>query len=310
MIGTDYSWEKLGRIVAPDPNIDWMATWTGPACALQKGASSLYTVHMAGRDRKNRSQIGTIEIDLTALPKPLSISEQPCLSFGELGAFDENGVSYPWIVKSGDRLHLYYNGWMPSVLTPFQIHLGLAVSDKDGGFSRVSRAPILERTDEDHLSIGSAGVMLEDDLWKMWYTSFVRWGTASTDRKHYYNIKYAQSEDGIHWKRENKVCIDFSSADEFAICRPSVIKHAGKYHMWYSYRGDQYRIGYSVSDDGISWKRRDGLAKIDVSNAGWDSEAICYSFVFRHENDLFMLYCGNEYGKDGMGIARLPLSEV
>ncbi|MNX51611.1 hypothetical protein D3C86_822760 [compost metagenome] len=78
--------------------------------------------------------------------------------------------------------------------------------------------------------------------------------------------------------------------------------------MWYSYRsgdGTKYKIGYSHSVDGIHWERRHNDVGIDVSKKGWDSEMICYPFIFEHKNDRYMLYNGNEYGKTGFGIAKL-----
>ena len=106
------------------------------------------------------------------------------------------------------------------------------------------------------------------------------------------------------WRRPNVVCIDLAAPDEYSIGRPSVLARDGRYHMWYSYRGAQYRIGYAWSDDGVRWTRRDDLAGIDVSPTGWDSEAICYSHVFEWRDTLYMLYCGNEYGRGGLGLAR------
>ena len=44
---------------------------------------------------------------------------------------------------------------------------------------------------------------------------------------------------------------------------------------------------------------------IDVSDDGWDSEMICYPFVFDHKGKRYMLYNGNDYGKKGFGLAIL-----
>ena len=44
---------------------------------------------------------------------------------------------------------------------------------------------------------------------------------------------------------------------------------------------------------------------IDVSDDGWDSEMICYPFVFDHKGERYMLYNGNDYGKTGFGLAIL-----
>ena len=72
-------------------------------------------------------------------------------------------------------------------------------------------------------------------------------------------------------------------------------------------RGKQYRLGYAVSEDGIKWARRDSSVGIDVSDSGWDSEAVTYPFVFEHGGQQYMLYNGNGYGRTGFGIAeRVP----
>jgi len=77
--------------------------------------------------------------------------------------------------------------------------------------------------------------------------------------------------------------------------------------MWFSYRsgdGSKYRIGYAYSIDGITWDRKK-YSGIDVSKRGWDSEMICYPFVFEHKGEIYMLYNGNNYGKTGFGLALL-----
>ncbi len=87
---------------------------------------------------------------------------------------------------------------------------------------------------------------------------------------------------GIEWERKGIVCIDFKSDDEYAISRPCVLKEDGIYKMWYSYRGEIYRIGYAESNDGLQWERKDEEAGLVVSESGWDSERSCYLHVFEH----------------------------
>ncbi len=307
MRGNAARWEKLGRILAPDPQSRWLATHAGPSCAVPIDGSSLVDVYVTGRDANNRSLIGRVRIDLERPDAPVEIPADPVLNVGDLGAFDENGVSYPCVVTRGDEQYLYYTGWMPTVLTPFQNHLGLAVRRAGGQFERISRAPILERTDADYLSIGSSWVAPRGDGWQLWYTSFLGWGSKPGEPKHRYVIKHATSADGVRWHRENRVCIDLERPDEFSICRPSVYQRGGLYHMWYCSRGEQYRLGYAHSTDGIEWTRADELVGIEPSPTGWDSEAQCYPNVFEYGGYLYMLYCGNGYGRDGLGLARLAL---
>jgi hypothetical protein len=296
-------WEKLGRVLAPDRKLAWMSTYTGAAFALRHEGSSVVDLYVTGRDDQNRSQIGLARLDLTRPTQVLDLTPEPVFTWGERGAFDENGVSYPWFVRHGGELFMFYVGWMPTVLAPFMVSLGMARQEPDGRFSRVSRAPILPRTDEEPFSTGSVCVGIEDGLWRMWYTSFLRWGNGPSDHKHYYVIKYAESVDGRSWTRPNRTCIGFTGPAEYAIARPSVLRWNGSFHMWFCTRGEQYRIGYARSSDGLAWTRE--ASGIDVSPSGWDSIAQCYPHVIAHGDDLFMFYNGNDYGREGLGVARL-----
>ena len=153
-----------------------MATFTGPSFAVYK-EGSFYDVYVTGRDNKNRSLIGKVVIDLTRPAQIQSIDLNPVFKCGELGCFDENGVSYPVIVETESERYMYYVGWMPTVLTPFQNFTGLAKAPKGSDlFTRVSRAPILGRTDAEPFSSGSVYVLKEGDIWKIWYTSFLKNG--------------------------------------------------------------------------------------------------------------------------------------
>lgn len=303
----DSAWEKLGRFLAPDPRYSWMSTVTGSSFGVPVEDGPLCDVYVTGRDDQNRSRIGFVRIDLDAPGKIVEIGTEELMPLGDLGAFDENGIAYPWLVNHDGKVLMYYVGWMPTVLTPSQTHIGLAVQGPDGRFTRVSRAPILERTNEDYLSMGSSCVIYDDRKFKMWYTSYLRWGKTADEPKHTYVIKYAESKDGVHWSRANQVCIDVQHDWEFAICRPSVIKCDGNYHMWYATRGEHYRIGYAHSKDGIHWTRRDDLAGIGASGSGWESHAVTYPHVFECAGRLYMLYSGNDYGRQGLGLARLRM---
>jgi hypothetical protein len=77
--------------------------------------------------------------------------------------------------------------------------------------------------------------------------------------------------------------------------------------MWYSYRsgdGTLYRIGHAESENGEEFKLNIN-PNLDVSKKGWDSEMVCYPFIFEHKNEIYMLYNGNNHGIGGFGLARL-----
>ena len=158
---------------------------------------------------------------------------------------------------------------------------------------------------EDKISLSYPFVIFHDGIYKMWYGSTIDWTSENGEMIHV--IKYATSIDGENWIKWG-VAIPFEIGIAQAFSRPSVIIDENGYHMWYSYRsgtGKKYRIGYSYSRDGIDWKNDLNTIGIDVSNSGWDSEMICYPYVFDWKGDRYMLYNGNNYGKLGFGMAIL-----
>jgi len=298
------AWVKQGLIFEPPRRSSWLVSHSAVPCALSLGGNR-YRIYFTGRDGSNRSHIGYFEVDLRNPGEALAITEQPVLAPGSLGSFDEHGAMTSWVLRQQSQVYMYYTGWARGSSVPFVNSIGLAVSDDDGlSFHKISEGPILGRSMVDPYLVANPCVLKEGDHWRMWYLSAAKWVLESGEPKHYYHIRCAQSADGINWKGEGRICIDFQSADEYAISRPCVIKEqSDSYRMWYSYRGERYRIGYAESSDGFDWERLDNLAGIEASDSGWDSEMIEYGFVFRHQGHYYMLYNGNDYGRSGIGLA-------
>jgi hypothetical protein len=292
-------WTKLGRIVPTPPPVPWAVSHAMvPFVEPTDGAVRIY---FSGRDDAGRSITGSAEFDPA---RPETVEYGPALlGPGRLGAFDDSGAMGSCLVSHGGRRHLYYIGWSRGVSVPFYTFIGCAVST-GGEFERLSEAPVVERSPQDPYLATSPWALFEDGRWRLWYASGVRWEARDEGPRHFYNIRYADSEDGISWHRDGRVCIDFAEG-EYALARPCVVRHDDRYRMWYSRRGDAYRIGYAESPDGLEWERKDGETGIDVSHDGWDSEMIEYPCVFQHDGGWFMLYNGNGYGATGIGLAVL-----
>jgi len=266
---------------------------------------NIYRIYFTSRDDQTHSHVHYIEIELNELCAIRTCSQEPILSPGALGGFDDSGAMGSWMIRENNRCFLFYTGWSLGITVPFYFSIGLAISNDGEHFSKISRGPLFDRNEYDPFLSASPCVIKDRKVWKMWYVSGLKWVIEKGKPKHFYHIKYAESFDGIAWKRDGIVAIDFKSEDEYAIARPCVIKDGDIYKMWYCYRGDSYRIGYAESTDGISWVRKDDEAGIDVSESGWDSQMIAYPFVFDHKGKRYMLYNGNEYGKTGFGLAIL-----
>jgi hypothetical protein len=295
-------WRKLGRVFAPTGGQPWMRTHASNPTALQLDGE-LFRVYFSGRDAAQRSSIGYLDLDLRKPTSPLRVGEQPLLSPGEAGLFDDSGASVACALRLGPRVFLYYVGWNLGVTVPWRNSIGLAVSE-DGGssFGKFSRAPILDRSDADPWSLSYPWVLCEGGDWRMWYGSNTAWGPKTDDLRHV--IKRADSMDGIAWHRDGGTALGLQPG-ELGLARPCVLRDGARYRMWYSHRGSRYRIGYAESGDGRQWSREDARAGIAPSESGWDEEAVCYPCVFDCGAARYMLYNGDGYGRSGFGIAIL-----
>lgn len=295
------NWEKLGLI--------YNNQYYNAVPLAYFLSDHLLRIFFSTRDTNNQSLPYAIDYNLNTQKV---VNEFPVpINLGKKGAFDENGIMPTSLLTKGNELWMYYIGWNVGSNVPFRNAIGLMIShDRGKTFSKYSKGPLLDRGLHDHCFVASNCVIAEADFYRMYYLSCSHWQTDKNKHiKHYYNIKYAESADGIHWHREGKVAIDFEHKGEYAISVPRVHKDQNLYKMWYSYRASPravtYRIGYAESANGLDWNRKDNLVNLDVSATGWDSEMICYPYIFDFRGKRYMLYNGNSYGKSGVGLAVL-----
>ena len=231
------------------------------------------------------------------------------------GEFDDCGAMVSSVIQSDEKIYLYYTGWNKGGTVPFRNSIGLAISyDNGDSFIKEYVGPILDRSKDDPIFCTQPTVIKEQNLWRMWYSSATTWLITSDKLEPRYHLKYAESNDGINWTRNNHICIDYKDEKEGGIVRPAIIRDSEIYRMWFSYRGCEnyrneinrsYRIGYAESINGIDWNRMDDHAGIDLETNGWDSEMIAYPNIFYFNENYYMLYNGNEFGKTGFGMAWL-----
>lgn len=298
-------WEKIGKIFDPQLLDQFELTAAlMPIPIKHKDKNSLFRVYFSPRDKENRSVVYYFDFDMSN-QEIVKISEKPLLLPGKLGAFDDSGITLGSIVNGNSKTYLFYTGWNLLKNVPMNNSIGIAEFESLDLLKRLGDGPVMTRTLNEPYSCASPFVIFEEGKFRMWYASKDKWVLDNEVPKHYYNIKYAESDDGINWLRTGKIAIDYECDGEYAFGRPWVIKEENLYKMWYAYRGEYYKIGYAESLDGLNWKRRDNLAGIDISNFGWDSEMIEYPAIFDYNGERYMLYNGNGYGKTGIGLAKL-----
>jgi hypothetical protein len=305
--GGVHSWRKLGLVFRPDPARWWQRSHAALPTVLEL-PRGLHRVYFASRDGEQRSHVGWFDVDLTRA-EIRDASPEPVLAPGPLGAFDDRGVYAASAVRDDGRVLLYTIGWNRGSPSPlFYATIGLAVST-DGGrtFAKHGRAPIMARSDHDPCLVSAPFVLREGARWRMWYVSGVAWEEVEGSLRSVYHVKYAESADGVRWRREGRECFGNRDADERNVSRACVLATEDGYRAWYGFdRGTGYRIGYGESPDGLVWDRRDEAAGILPSGTGWDGGAVTYPCVVRAGDRLFMLYNGDDFGREGIGLATRP----
>ena len=294
-------WRKLGRVFCGDGQFPWMASHAQTPFAEQI-EGDLYCIYFTSRDAQNRSHIGWLELDITRPDRILRLGETPLVAPGAPGSFDDVGTMMSCVVRHGQTRYVYYIGWSLRKSVPYHLAIGLASGPCDTSTPSLKKlpGPVMERSPVDPLFCTSPSVLVEKERWRMWYVSGIGWPIVRGRVTPSYNIRYAESVDGVDWRRTGLVALELLG-EEVGFSRPCVVADGTAYVMWYSVRGQDslYRLGCARSDDGLAWTRDDGKAGLDVSVDGWDSEMIAYPHVFDHGSDRYMLYCGNGYGRTG-----------
>jgi len=304
-------WKKLNFHFKPPSDITWAVSHASVPTPLILNNTQV-RIYYSTRDQLSRNRTGAVELKIIDESiEILNYSNKPILELGDEGHFDCDGIYGTSIVQKKEKVYFYYAGWNAGLRGLFYSSIGVAISEDMGKtFRKYSTAPILSRDSIDPWACMAPYVMNNDDgSWIMWYTSGIQIKTNNSGIESLYDIKTATSKDGVNWEKSGKTAISLGEKDT-NIARSCVIYEENKYKAWYPYvsRGlGQYRIGYAESDNGFKFERMDLDINAQISPSlnsnSWDSLAVTYPFVFELNNNRYMLYNGNGFGKTGFGMA-------
>ena len=295
-------WRKLGRIYEPQALHPKLATHAANPLALPLGGD-LFRVYFSGRDDKNRSSVGYVEMDIRQR-EVVYVHDRPVFEHGPPDSFFSHGVSIGNCYRTRTGLYMLFMGWHSPEDAHWRGEIGRLIVAGDAGLALDPARPLLAISDQDSVSLSYPWVIGDGQDFRMWYGSTLAWDAGNGEMLHV--INQATSADGNTWQRHG-LALPFTVGVAQAFSRPTVLGNAAnRFEMWFSYRGAPgrtYRIGYARSHDGNAWTSHIDEVGIDVSDTGWDSEMICYPCVFEHAGAGYMLYNGNGYGRTGFGLA-------
>ncbi len=313
-------WEKLGIIFKPsDHNLPYGCTefaQSPQALVLRDRVRVYFSTRSRDEHGKFLSHIAFVDFE-PDFSRIIDVSREPVIDLGELGCFDEHGIFPMNVVRYGDHVYGFTCGWSRRVSVSVETSIGLAVSSDDGvTFQKIGNGPILSSSVEEPFLVGDPFVRIYGSEWHMWYIHGTKWlaNDDGSPAERVYKIAHATSTDGRRWKRSGRRLIsDSLNADECQAL-PTVVEFRGRFHMYFCYReaidfranrSRGYRLGYAYSDDLVNWTRDDANAGISRIDEGWDSEMMCYPHLVGLDDDLYLLYNGNQFGRLGFGAARL-----
>lgn len=219
------------------------------------------------------------------------ITLAPAPELGWQDIIDRNTV-----VKCGDKWQMWYTGqYMPGYT---HAKLGMAESDNGKDFHRVSDEPVLvpEFAWEEN-SVMCPCVMLENGKYRLWY--------AAGNNIEPNAIAYAESDDGINWKRWSNdpifTCDPTKEYEQDRVAACQVLKNPKLgYLMFY--------IGYkdintaciccAYSEDGITgWKRYKNNPLVAPTPGEWDGDA-CYkpSAIYEADSNTWRIWYNGRRG--------------
>lgn len=315
-----FKWKKLGRIFVPQEveNRSWLKSFAqAPAVLKFDDFIRVYFSCRPNPDENGQyvSYSAYVDFNRKNLFEIINIAKEPIFKLGARGTFDEFGTYPTSVIRKGNEVMAYYAGWTRCESVPFNVAIGVGISKNNGEtFEKIGNGgPILSYSVNEPFVLSGPKIRQYNDMYYLFYIAGSKWIPNNGKPEPVYKIRMAHSKDGLNWIKADKDLIESKLGEDEAQASPDVFFHNGKYHMFFCYRygldfrGKEkgYRIGYASSDDLINWKRDDSKAGIDVSEEGWDSEMISYPHVFELDGKIYMMYLGNQVGKEGFGLAEL-----
>jgi beta-xylosidase len=233
----------------------------------------------------------------------------------------EGGFTFdPCVVRLDGRFRMYL-----SLIVPGEDFTSIAFSESKDGMTEWSDITVVMKPREDKVyedDINRAVVMIEDGLFKMWFTAQSNGGFVAADFADKYAhstvegpckgvICYATSKDGIDWDVMDEPIMQADKEwEKNSVVGPCVYhdKEVNKYRMWYSGGGwaEPDALGYAESEDGVHWTKHPGNPILLPDPARtFEARRLAGPEIVKQDGWFYMFYIGfEELFKAAICIAR------
>ena len=266
------------------------------------------------------SHISFVEFDENF--SEINSANHEVIELGKLGTFDEHGIFPLHIYSEPGRILGYIGGWSRKRSVSVDGAIGLSVSIDNGlTFSRLGDGPILDASINEPFLIGDPFVLRTEKEFHLWYIRGTKWleDPDSFRKERIYKIAHATSSDGINWTKDKEgvQIIEDRLGQYEAQAMPSVIKIDEAYFLFYCYRdvfdfrtnsSNGYRLGCVKSENLKDWDYEELSILRPANTVNWDTDMMCYPHVFSWKSRNFIAYNGNDFGREGFGVAEISFT--
>lgn len=166
-----FKWKKLGKVFTPQEvqGRSWLKEFAqAPATRVFDDFVRVYFSCRPPADVNGQyiSYSAFADLDRTNLFKVRHVAEQPILSLGALGEFDEFGTYPVSVIRDGVEVRAYYAGWTRCESVPFNVAIGIATSRDDGAtFTKLGNGPVLSYSPDEPYVLSGPKIRRFNDVW-------------------------------------------------------------------------------------------------------------------------------------------------
>jgi PKD repeat protein len=288
------NWTKYedNPVLKPGPAGSWDDLWVDSPFVLK--IDSVYHMWYSGGDGSVTQSGHATSLDGINWEKdPLN----PVLKVGTAGDWDAEMVYQPSVLIDKDsKYQMFYSGG-----SSFEWSVGYASSLDGRNWTKYPK-PVMETGapgswDETYSGLFTVAFNEDSSVFNMWYTGGntntfyggdIGYATSQLKPQPFKNTWYKHPDNPVYQGKSG----EFDSNSSF---HPAIIVYENQYHMWYSGydgQGNGSRVGYAVSEDGISWERHPDPALVTASSSSWDDLSVQQPTVLFDGTTWHMWYTG------------------
>lgn len=311
-------WKKLGLVFSHPPG-DISHAQVPTPWKTDGGLKILFASRTMDRNGLPVSHVRLADFSSETLP-PNAVVDQsyPVLFPNSDGGFTSSGVMPGSVLTTETSSTLFFTGWHRSADVPYELAIGQATwNPVKSQFVMDSPGPVLSKSETDPYTQAQPTVFLHEGKLRMIYQSGTGWVIDRDRREPVYRLRIAEFEPRCGWKPANRFLVPTVLENECQTS-PTILKVGSQYLMLFGYRAptgfrdsfNSYKLGFAHSNDLETWSRLPDNPTLLPTPDRWDSQMTTYPSLLEWNSRILLLYCGNNFGREGFGLAELLSSDI